>query len=60
MSDRVGRPRASESERRRQRFVALVAEGVAFDVAAELARIKPQRALALLSQPEMRQLIAAA
>lgn len=55
-----GRPSRDESERRRQHFVALVAGGAPFDEAAEQARIKPERALAILSQPEMRQLIAAA
>ncbi|HEY8723347.1 MAG TPA: hypothetical protein VIL92_05750 [Gaiellaceae bacterium] len=59
MSER-GRPRGPESDRRRQRFVALVLAGVDFDAAAEQARIKPERALSILSQPEMRQIIAQA
>jgi hypothetical protein len=54
----TGRPKAAESERRRVEFVRLVAAGTPLVEAARIARIKPERALALLDTPEMRRLIA--
>lgn len=53
-----GRPRATESAARRREFVRLVATGAGFAAAAREARIQPLRALAILDEPEMRQLIA--
>jgi len=53
----TGRPRAAESERRRREFLRLVAAGADFDAAAREARIKPARALKLLSHPDVRQLL---
>lgn len=58
MEEPAGRPRKAESERRRREFVALVAGGAKLHEAAEQSRIKPARALALLDEPEMRQLLA--
>lgn len=58
MAEHRGRPRGVDSDARRQRFMALVASGVDFDVAADQARIDYRRALRLLSKPESRQLIA--
>lgn len=60
MSERRGRPRAPESDRRRREFIRLVAEGSTLTDAVRLSGIQPKRAIALLDQPEMRQLIAAA
>lgn len=57
MADR-GRPRAPESERRRREFVRLVAAGSSLADAVRISGIQPKRAIALLDQPEMRQLIA--
>lgn len=56
----TGRPSKDESERRRVEFFRLVAAGVDFDVAARDAQIKPERALKLLSHPDVRPLIARA
>jgi hypothetical protein len=55
---KIGRPNRTDSERRRQLFVALVSAGVDFDEAAAQASIKPERALAILSSSEMRQIVA--
>jgi len=53
----TGRPRAAESERRRCEFLRLVSAGSDFDAAARAARIKPERALKLLSHPDVRPLL---
>jgi hypothetical protein len=55
-----GRPRAADSKQRRKEFVRLIASGEDFDKAALDARIGPVRALAILSEPEIRQIIARA
>ena len=55
-----GRPRAAESDQRRRDFICLVAAGVDFAEAAKQARIKPLRALAILSHPDVRPLLAKA
>lgn len=55
-----GRPRGVESERRRREFIRLVAAGTPFDRAAVSARVQPVRALAILSEPEVRQIIGGA
>lgn len=52
----IGRPDAVETRRRTQEFIRLALDGEAFDVAARRARVKAERALAILSQPEVRQL----
>ena len=49
-----GRPSRDDSLERAQLFMRLCAEGVRFDVAAASARVKPQRALRLLSDPAAR------
>lgn len=54
----TGRPTADESDRRRLEFVRRVAAGADFDDAAVSAKIKPLRALKLLSTPELRAIIA--
>jgi len=56
----VGRPSIAESARRRREFLRLVVEGVPGDEAARRARIKPERALAILTHPDVRPLLAAA
>jgi hypothetical protein len=53
----TGRPSPAESDRRRREFLRLVAEGVPFDEAAKQSRIKPLRALAILSHPDVRHLL---
>lgn len=53
----IGRPRAAESNARRREFIRLIVMGVDFDVAARDAQIKPERALKLLSHPDIRPLI---
>ncbi len=53
----MGRPSNPEQRRRRIEFVRLIAGGAAFDQAARDAQLSPVRALAILSQPEVRQLI---
>ena len=55
----VGRPRAHESNARRDEFLRLVLDGVPCDEAARRARVKPERALAILS-PFLRPLLAKA
>lgn len=55
-----GRPSPEESDRRRREFLRLVAEGKPLDEAARTARIQPLRALAILSHPDVRPLIAKA
>lgn len=55
----VGRPRAHESIARRDEFLRLIFAGVACDEAARLARVKPERALAILT-PLVRPLLAKA
>ncbi len=47
-----GRPLRGESERRAESFVARVAAGADLDVAAQEARVKPARALRLVSAPD--------
>lgn len=54
----VGRPTHDESRSRRRQFVGLVAAGVDFRAAAKQARVSPERALEILNEPEMRQVIA--
>ena len=54
----TGRPTAAESALRRREFIRLVASGVPFDKAAEEARVHPRRALAILSHPNVRPLLA--
>lgn len=49
MGQPVGRPRDAESRARRDEFLRLVSEGVTCDEAAKRARVKPERALAILS-----------
>lgn len=46
-----GRPRAADSRARHARFLELVAAGVAYAEAAQVARIGPWRALRLVSDP---------
>lgn len=55
----VGRPREAESRARRDEFLRLVFDGVDCDEAARRARVKPERALAILT-PIVRPLIARA
>lgn len=55
-----GRPNRHESDRRRREFLRLVANGIPFDEAASLARVKPERALKLLSHPDVRALLSEA
>lgn len=52
-----GRPRGAESDARRREFVRLIASGAEFHQAAREARVQPFRALAILSEPEIRQII---
>lgn len=47
---RTGRPTDEESERRQSVMVGLLASGVPWDEAAELARVKPATVLGLLSR----------
>lgn len=54
----TGRPDAVETQRRTKEFIRLVVDGEDFAVAAERACVKAERALSILSQPEVRQLIA--
>jgi hypothetical protein len=54
-----GRPSKRELERQRRDFLQFVAAGTPFDEAARLARIKPERALAILTHPDVRPLLAA-
>lgn len=56
---RIGRPRDAESKARRDEFLRLVFDGVELDEAARRARVKPERALAILS-PIVRPLLARA
>lgn len=56
----MGRPTRHESERRRREFLRLIASGVPGDEAAKRARIDPERALAILTHPDVRSLLAAA
>lgn len=56
----VGRPSKVQLEQQRREFLRLVAEGVDFDEAATRSQIKPIRALAILSHPEVRPLLRAA
>lgn len=60
MAANAGRPRAAESAARRREFLRLVVAGVPGDEAARKARIKPERALAILTHPDIRPLLAAA
>lgn len=53
-----GRPHRVESEARRREFVRLVVAGEPLPVAAEKARVKPERALALVDTPEIIQILA--
>jgi hypothetical protein len=55
----AGRPSTEESDRRRREFLRLIVEGVPGDEAARRARIKPERALAILTHPDVRPLLAA-
>lgn len=55
----TGRPRGPESDRRRREFIRLVIAGTPLLDAAREARIKPERALALLDTPEGSAIIAA-
>lgn len=45
----VGRPSTEDSLARRDEFLRLVFDGVPCDDAARLARVKPERALAILT-----------
>lgn len=45
----IGRPSSEDSRARRDEFLRLVFEGVPCEEAAKLARVKPERALAILS-----------
>jgi hypothetical protein len=54
----TGRPSTDESDRRRVEFVRLVVAGAPLDEAACEARINLKRALKILSEPEMRQIVA--
>lgn len=56
----TGRPSREESERRRREFIRLVAQGSSLADAVKTSGIQPKRAIALLDEPEMRQLLAAA
>jgi hypothetical protein len=53
----MGRPSSAESDRRRREFLRLVVDGVPGDEAARIARIKPERALAILTHPDVRPLL---
>ena len=55
----TGRPRAADSAARRAEFLRLVLDGVPCDEAAQRARVKPERALAILT-PLVRPLLARA
>lgn len=55
----IGRPRKAETNARRDEFLRLVFAGVDLDEAAKLARVKPERALAILT-PFVRPLLAKA
>jgi hypothetical protein len=55
----IGRPRADVSRARREHFLRLVLDGVSCEEAAKLARVKPERALAILT-PLVRPLLAKA
>lgn len=54
----VGRPSVEEAARRRREFLRLVVEGLPFDEAAKRAQVKPERALRILSHPDVRELVA--
>jgi hypothetical protein len=56
----MGRPTRTESDRRRHEFLRLIAAGKSGDIAAEQARIKPERALAILTHPHGREALLAA
>jgi hypothetical protein len=58
--DPMGRPRAADSDARRREFLRLIVAGVPGDEAARQARIKPTRALAILTHPDVRPLLARA
>lgn len=45
----IGRPRKAETNARRDEFLRLVFEGVPLKEAAKRARVKPERALDILS-----------
>lgn len=60
MTEKKGRPRAADSDARRLEFLRLVVSGVPGDEAARTARIKPERALAILTHPDVRPLLAQA
>lgn len=55
----IGRPRKADTNARRDEFLRLVFEGVDLAEAAKRARVKPERALAILS-PIVRPLLAKA
>lgn len=55
----TGRPSKDESDRRRCEFLRLIKEGIAGDEAARSAQIDPYRALAILTHPDVRPLLAA-
>lgn len=60
MAGNHGRPRAADSDARRREFLRLVVAGVPGDEAARQARIKPERALAILTHPDVRPLLSQA
>lgn len=49
----VGRPSHTELARRRSEFVRLILDGAGLAAAAEAARVKPARALAILDELEL-------
>lgn len=48
----TGRPTRTESLRRKARFLSLVADGLGVLEAARAAKVKPERALAIIASPE--------
>jgi hypothetical protein len=49
MAPKTGRPRDAESKARAREFLRLLSEGVDAPAAAKRARVKPERALAILT-----------
>lgn len=54
-----GRPSRDETRERTARFLRLCAQGLPYDEAAERARVKPTRALRIVSEPEFARVVAA-
>lgn len=52
--DRPGRPCAADTAARTRELIRHLADGATFSQAAKLARVKPERVLRLLDEPEFR------